>query len=121
MPTILTLKTLIDATKHIQISTWIKFLAKEKNIHIQAVCQANRATKENDDGYARTENLADSDQYGRDAFIVYSIKTDKDSDNYSINPTKNRNGKPEEAIDLVWNNKSGKIYASRQKLSANQF
>lgn len=118
---IMTLRNLVDATKHIQISTWIKFLAKEKNIHVQAVCQANRATKENDDGYARTENLADSDQYGRDAFIVYSIKTDKDGDSYSINPTKNRNGKPEEAIDLVWNNKSGKIYASKQKLSANQF
>jgi len=107
---ILTLKNLVDVNKHIQISTWIKFLAKERNIHIQAICQANRQTKENDDGYARTENLADSDQYGRDAFTVYSIKTDKDTDSYSINPTKNRNGKPEEEINLIWNAKSGKIY-----------
>ena len=106
---ILSLKSLMDMTKHIQISTWMKFLAKEKNIHVQAICQANRATKENDDGYARTENLADSDQYGRDAFVVYSIKTSMESDIYSINPTKNRNGKPEEEIFLHWNPKSGKI------------
>jgi replicative DNA helicase len=108
---ILTLRNLVDVTKHVQISTWIKFLAKEKDIHVQAVCQANRQIKENDDEYARTENLADSDQYGRDAFIVYSIKTDKDSDTYSINPTKNRNGKPEEEINLKWNGKSGRIIA----------
>ena len=119
---ILTLKNLIDSTKHIQISTWIKYLAKEKNIHIQAVCQANRATKENDDGYARTENLADSDQYGRDAFIVYSIKTDKDSDHYYINPTKNRNGKPEDEISTMWNAKTGKIYSTdKTNISSNQF
>lgn len=117
---ILTLKTLVDASKHIQISTWIKYLAKEKNIHIQAVCQANRATKENDDGYARTENLADSDQYGRDAFIVYSIKTDKDTKDYSINPTKNRNGKAEEEINLIWNAKSGKILRSTQNIINNE-
>ena len=111
---ILTLKSLVDATKHIQISTWIKFLAKEKNIHVQAICQANRATKENDDGYARTENLADSDQYGRDAFVVYSIKTDRETDIYSINPTKNRNGKPEEEIELKWNAESGGIYGENK-------
>ena len=109
---ILSLRNLVDSTKHIQISTWMKFLAKEKNIHVQAICQANRATKENDDGYARTENLADSDQYGRDAFIVYSIKTTMESNIYSINPTKNRNGKPEEEIELVWNGKTGKISSS---------
>jgi hypothetical protein len=103
------LKNLVDASKHVQISNWIKFLAKERNIHVQAVCQANRATRENDDGYARTENLADSDQYGRDAFTVYSIKTDAESNNYSINPTKNRNGKPDEEIHLLWNAKTGQI------------
>ncbi len=103
---ILSLKSLMDMTKHIQISTWMKFLAKEKNIHVQAICQANRATKENDDGYARTENLADSDQYGRDAFVVYSIKTSMENDVYSINPTKNRNGKPEEEIFLRWHHKN---------------
>ncbi|WP_236870161.1 bifunctional DNA primase/helicase [Candidatus Bandiella numerosa] len=111
---ILSLKSLMDITKHIQISTWMKFLAKEKNIHVQAICQANRATKENDDGYARTENLADSDQYGRDAFVVYSIKTSMDSDVYSINPTKNRNGKPEEEIFLRWNPKSGSIISNER-------
>ena len=94
------------------------FLAKKSNIHIQAICQANRATKENDDGYARTENLADSDQYGRDAFVVYSIKTSLGSDKYSINPTKNRNGKPEEEIELTWNAKSGRI-AQDQYLTSN--
>ena len=111
---ILTLKNLIDANKHVQISTWIKFLAKERNIHVQAICQANRATKDNDDSYARTENLADSDQYGRDAFIVYSIKTDKDNDSYCVNPTKNRNGKPDEEINLFWNARSGKIYGKEK-------
>ena len=106
---ILTTKNLTDLNKHVQISTWIKFLAKKNNIHVQAICQANRATKENTDAYARTENLADSDQYGRDAFTVYSIKTSKEDDKYFINPTKNRNGKPEEEIEYKWNPKSGKI------------
>jgi archaellum biogenesis ATPase FlaH len=115
---ILSLKNAFDLSKHIQISTWMKFLAKKSNIHIQAICQANRATKENDDGYARTENLADSDQYGRDAFVVYSIKTSLGSDKYSINPTKNRNGKPEEEIELTWNAKSGMI-AQGQYLTSN--
>lgn len=110
---ILTFNNLVDTAKHIEISTWIKFLAKEKNIHVQAICQANRQTKDNDDGYARTENLADSDQYGRDAFIVYSIKTSKDSNQYYINPTKNRNGKPEDEIALDWNATSGKIFADK--------
>ena len=116
---ILSLKSIMDMTKHIQISTWMKFLAKEKNIHVQAICQANRATKENDDGYARTENLADSDQYGRDAFVVYSIKTSMENDIYSINPTKNRNGKPEEEIFLRWNPKSGKIKPCDDQYSTN--
>ena len=111
---ILTLRSLADIAKHIQISTWMKFLAKEKNIHVQAICQANRATKENDDGYARSENLADSDQYGRDAYIVYSIKTSMDNNMYSINPTKNRNGRPEEEIQLSWNPKSGRIVGNNQ-------
>lgn len=111
---ILSLKNAFDLSKHIQISTWMKFLAKKSNIHVQAICQANRATKENDDGYARTENLADSDQYGRDAFVVYSIKTSLESDIYSINPTKNRNGKPEEEIELTWNAKSGRIESNEQ-------
>ena len=113
---ILSLRNLVDSNKHIQISTWMKFLAKEKNIHVQAICQANRATKENDDGYARTENLADSDQYGRDAFIVYSIKTSMESDVYSINPTKNRNGKPENEIELFWNGKTGKTNSNKRNI-----
>ena len=114
---ILSLKNAFDLSKHIQISTWMKFLAKKSNIHVQAICQANRATKENDDGYARTENLADSDQYGRDAFVVYSIKTSLESDIYSINPTKNRNGKPEEEIELTWNAKSGRIAQDKSHTS----
>lgn len=106
---ILSYGKLVDTTKHIEISTWMKFLAKEHNIHVQAICQANRATRENEDSYARTENLADSDQYARDAFIVYSIKTSMSCDTYYINPIKNRNGKPEEEIKLFWKPKSGKI------------
>lgn len=112
---IMSCKKLIEDNKHVQISTWIKFLAKKKNIHIQAICQANRATKDNEDSYARTENLADSDQYGRDAFVVYSIKTHKDTDSYSVNPTKNRNGKVEQEINLFWNGETGKIYGGMRK------
>lgn len=108
---ILSFKNLIDINKHIQISTALKFLAKEKNIHVQLICQANRLTIDNDGEYARTENLADSDQYGRDAFIVYSIKTSVQDTRFYINPTKNRNGKSEEEIVLQWNAKSGKIYS----------
>jgi len=81
---IATIKRLLEENKHIQISIWMKFLAKKRNIHVQAICQANRATKDNDDSYARTENLADSDQYGRDAFVVYSIKTNKDNTDYFV-------------------------------------
>lgn len=115
-------KKLTDENKHIQFSTWMKFLAKTRNIHVQAICQANRATKDNDDGYARTENLADSDQYGRDAFVVYSIKTNKDTNDYFVNPTKNRNGKAENEIALVWNGVSGKIYETKkQTASHNKF
>lgn len=114
-------KRLTEENKHIQISVWLKFLAKKRNIHVQAICQANRATKDNDDSYARTENLADSDQYGRDAFIVYSIKTNKDNTDYFVNPTKNRNGKAEQEIALVWNGKSGKIYGSDTKNSNPKF
>ena len=113
---------LTEANKHIQISHFIKFLSKKTGSHIQAICQANRETKSNDDGYARTENLADSDQYGRDAFIVYSIKTDQNSDLFSINPTKNRNGKSEEEIKLNWNAESGRIYPTENpKNKTNQF
>ena len=119
---IMTTKKLADENKHIQFSIWMKFLAKKRNIHVQAICQANRATKDNDDGYARTENLADSDQYGRDAFVVYSIKTSKDTNDYFVNPTKNRNGKAESEITLVWNGMSGKIYGTdKPKLSNNKF
>jgi replicative DNA helicase len=119
---IMTTKKLADENKHIQFSIWMKFLAKKRNIHVQAICQANRATKDNDDGYARTENLADSDQYGRDAFVVYSIKTSKDTNDYFVNPTKNRNGKAESEITLVWNGMSGKIYGTEKpKLSNNKF
>jgi len=119
---IMTTKKLADESKHIQFSIWMKFLAKKRNIHVQAICQANRATKDNDDGYARTENLADSDQYGRDAFVVYSIKTSKDTNDYFVNPTKNRNGKAESEITLVWNGMSGKIYGTEKpKLSNNKF
>ena len=113
---------LIETNKHIQISHFIKFLAKRTGSHIQAICQANRDTKTNDDGYARTENLADSDQYGRDAFIVYSIKTDQSSDIFAINPTKNRNGKSEEEIKMTWNAESGRIYPTADpKNKTNQF
>jgi replicative DNA helicase len=119
---IMTTKKLTEESKHIQISIWMKFLAKKRNIHVQAICQANRATKDNDDSYARTENLADSDQYGRDAFVVYSIKTSKDTSDYFVNPTKNRNGKAEDEIALVWNGVSGKIYGTEKpKVSNNTF
>lgn len=113
---IITVKTLTEENKHVQISIWMKFLAKENNIHVQAICQANRSTKDNDDGYARTENLADSDQYGRDAYIVYSIKTNKDNTDYCVNPTKNRNGKADDEVVLLWNGESGKIYGTEKKI-----
>lgn len=118
---IATIKRLVEENKHIQISIWMKFLAKKRNIHVQAICQANRATKDNDDSYARTENLADSDQYGRDAFVVYSIKTNKDNSDYFVNPTKNRNGKAEDEINLIWNGESGKIHGSEKKNSNPKF
>ena len=94
--------------EHPAISKSFKFLAKRKNIHVQLVCQANRLTKENDDGFARTENLSDSDQYGRDAFTIYSVKSD-DENTYAINPVKNRNGKANQIFEYEWNPKSGKI------------
>jgi len=93
--------------KHVEISKWIKRLAKEKNYHIQGICQANRMTVEKADGFARTENLADSDQYGRDAFTVYSIISNQEG--FFINPTKNRNGKAEQVFKFGWNPVSGKI------------
>lgn len=100
----------LSDNKHVEISKWIKRLAKSKNYHVQAICQANRMTTEKADGFARTENLADSDQYGRDAFTVYSIKSDETT--FSINPTKNRNGKAEQAFEFQWNPKTGKINSS---------
>lgn len=98
-----------NENKHVEISKWIKRLAKRKNYHVQAVCQANRLTTDREDGFARTENLADSDQYGRDAFVVYSLKSDDET--FSINPTKNRNGKPDQVFSFSWNPQSGKIQA----------
>jgi replicative DNA helicase len=116
---IINVENSIELNKHVTISTWMKLLAKTRNIHIQAICQANRATKDNDAGYARSENLADSDQYGRDAFTVYSIKTNHKDNIYSINPTKNRNGKSEEEIKLWWNRTSGSIYQNSKDKQLN--
>ena len=113
---ILSVKNLTETNKHIQISHWAKFLSKRKNYHIQLICQANRATIEKNDGFARTENLADSDQYGRDAFVVYSINSDADKKEYSINPTKNRNGQSEKVFTLSWNPESGKLEEQKETI-----
>ena len=117
---ILSFKNLTDLNKHIQISSAIKLLAKSKKMHVQIICQANRLTLENEEGYARTENLADSDQYGRDAFIVYSIKTLLDSKIFYINPTKHRNGISDKEIILKWNPKSGKIFSHKETFVDNK-
>lgn len=103
--------------KYIEISKWIKRFAKKEKIHIQAICQANRMTSEKADGFARTENLADSDQFGRDAFTVYSVKSDADLETMSINPTKNRNGRIEQVYEFQWNPKSGKIFDDNYPLT----
>ena len=94
---------------HELMSKWAKILAKTRGYHIQLVCQANRRATENSDGYARTENLSDSDQYGRDAYTVYSIKSDSNEGKFYLNPSKNRNGKTEEETILNWNPQTGKL------------
>ncbi len=112
-------KKTIDNYIHVEISKWLTRKAKEKNIHIQAICQANRVTTEKSDGFARTENLADSDQYGRDAYIVYSIKAD--DERFYLNPTKNRNGKAEVISEFLWNPVSNKIYLQNETALSSNF
>ena len=79
--------------------------------------------KANDDGYARTENLADSDQYGRDAFIVYSaLKQTKTATYFQSIPQKIETENQKKKSNLTWNAESGRIYPTADpKNKTNQF